>query len=138
MLAMIDAILFLHSDFDTSLQRRLSRSVRSEHESEGLRRYFKKHVWPGYQKHTVPALQAVREAGRPLLVEIDGTQRLEAVWAAAIAALPVLLGHRVGTLRRNSGAEIAYSWIFVAALAAVAVIAAFGFSGVRAHQRLRT
>ena len=94
----VDAVLFLTSDPTTCLARRLARSVRTPHESEGLRVYYKKHVWPGYLKHTQPAIAALREAvaagvpGKPRLCEIDGTQSLEAVTAAALAALPGLLG----------------------------------------------
>ena len=80
----VDAVLFLTSDPTTCLARRLARSVRTPHESEGLRVYYKKHVWPGYLKHTQPAIAALREAvaagvpGKPRLCEIDGTQSLEA------------------------------------------------------------
>ena len=94
----VDAVIFLTSDPSTCLARRLARSVRTPHESEGLRVYFKKHVWPGYLKHTQPAIEALREAvaagvpGKPRLCELDGTQSLEVVTAAALAALPGLLG----------------------------------------------
>lgn len=103
----VTSVLFLHSDASTCLARRLARSERTEHESEGLRIYFQKHVWPGYEINTRPALQALRDrvhgdaaSGRPqkksapettTLVEIDGTLPLERVTSAAVDALPTLL-----------------------------------------------
>ena len=39
------------------MARRLARSPRTPHESEGLLRYYHQCVWPGYQSQAVPALE---------------------------------------------------------------------------------
>ena len=99
LMELTDAVLFLTGDQQTCLARRLARSVRSEHEMEGLRIYYGKHVWPGYLKYTEPALRALRAggpAGTPLLVELDGTRprSIDQVTEEGCIALPALLGER--------------------------------------------
>ena len=92
----VDAVLFLNCDPAVCLQRRLARSERSDHEAEGLKVYFAKHVWPGYLQHTAPAIAKLRATvaaavipdARPRLFEIDGTLPLDEVTTLAVNALP--------------------------------------------------
>ena len=98
----VDAVLFLNCDPAVCLQRRLARSERSDHEAEGLKVYFAKHVWPGYLQHTAPAIAKLRATvaaavipdARPRLFEIDGTLPLDEVTTLAVNALPTLLDER--------------------------------------------
>ena len=108
-MALVDGVLFLRSDKERCLGRRLARSVRTAHEAEGLVQYYHRCVWPGYLQYTAPALERLRaasaEAGaersaegsgaegggaRPPLREVDGNAAVAGVAAAAVAALPAL------------------------------------------------
>lgn len=99
-MAKVDAVMFLTCDQETCLGRRLSRSKRTAHESEGLKVYYAQHVWPGFLAHTKPALDALRAAaatsvsGCPRLSEIDSTDDFDRVLSNALSALPRLLGPR--------------------------------------------
>lgn len=97
-MAHADAVLFLTCDPDTCLSRRLARSKRTAHESEGLKLYYAKHVWPGFLAHTKPFLDALRAASAagalngPRLCEIDSSEAFDKVISEALSALPGLLG----------------------------------------------
>ena len=106
LMAMVDSVLFLSSNLETCLARRLGRSIRSAHEAEGLRRYYHEHVWPSYKQHTEPEFERLRSAaaaGTATFCEVDGTASFAHVLDASLAALPTLLPSIAGRVADAAG-----------------------------------
>lgn len=97
----VDAVVFLSTDCETCLNRRLARSKRTEHESEGCRVYYSKFVWPGFLQYTQPELDRLKARSasesadettaaaaaatkKPALYELDGTATMTSVAEQAL------------------------------------------------------
>ena len=114
-MAMVDGVLFLHASLEVCVARRLARSPRTPHESEGLLRYYHQCVWPGYQSQTVSEIVRLRTSlgeGRcSALVELDAGAGVDAVAQQAVGALPSLVpgDARASMARAASSAAAARS-----------------------------
>ena len=102
-----DVVLLLDATLDASLARRLARSERTPHEDDGLRHYYRKFVWPAYERYALSSLPAIERSGYPLVQMVSADGGAEEVLMGALGALGSCLDPEMGAAFGAAAKEVA-------------------------------